>query len=454
MNGAHSEESGLHTPLHAIAKRGDNYTHLEAAYVLKSLRDLPLIGKAEEKTTNGITPTSSGSDSEKDYLEYLRNSLAVVRSTLATKPPSSYSMTIWSHCVQPCENAAFVSQTEAVDVLTSLNVIGATSLLIALARLGVNDESLLARIVETFKKYPHQLSAHNISNALNSMSKLEFAHQETLDVLCREGRIRKKDFTPQGIATSLNALSHVSIPLAKEEFIGALKEHTRETCGKFTGQTSAIVLGALYRLGAGKADRTVQKVLSLAPRSIPGMDAHSIASIARTLSQYEITDPKLFSRIVKRAIERIHDFPPQGIVFLLRFASDYANVAEVATERSALLNALVLQIMRQVPSYNCVSVTASLQGLAKCGMVSEEAVAHALFTRAMELLEKASEQQPSKFVTDCAIFGGQSLGMLFAGLHDFQYANEKLSIAAVALAKRWLGWYESDTAVHLLWGCR
>ena len=422
----------------AVHENYKKFKYADCAFCIKALREL----------SSNLPKNTADND-----VMHILEAEAKVLNRLSSEPADFFSITIWAQCINETDVNIFLDKLQSDALMEKLNTFAISSILVSLAKLKWQDEYLVDRMIIRLNKSPHQLTGNTISNILNSLVKLRYENTEVIDMIYKEGK-SKNDFTPQGIAMTLNAMSHLAplcIP-SQEAFLEALIERTSFTCSHFTGQTVAVVLNSLSKLRVPR-ESTVMKVLfDQIPKVVPTSDGHSISLLCKALANLNVISDMHFSMIEKKACDLIADIQEQGIHFLLNYAALFNDRESCKEAQGRLLTTISEHLTNASSSYSSMGVTYCLHGLARCKMITLDMVQVALFSRAGKNLEKYAKVRPTKLKKQPPVFNGQEVGILLNAFHEFKYENQALLGSLLKHIQTWSESYSSTSILTTLWG--
>ncbi|KNH06380.1 hypothetical protein XU18_2885 [Perkinsela sp. CCAP 1560/4] len=424
--------------LRAVQKGFQSFKYTDCAFCLKGLRDLC------------ADPAEKHSATERGVLQDAENKIL---DRLKSEPADYFSITIWAQSLQNCDVDAFVEKLQNDNVIERLNTFSIASILVSLARLNWRDEYLIDRLIIRINKTPHQLTSQAISNILNSLIKLRYENPEVIDIIFKEGA-KKRDFTPQGLATALNAISHfASLSIASQQaFVDTLVEAVTKSTKTLGSQATAIVLNALSKLHVSRETEVVKGILQWLPNVIPACDGHSVALLCKALTSYNVIADEHFNLISHRLAEVLKEINEQGMHFVLEYFALFKERESTEQRRATVLASLSDHLTKVGGSYSSMGITYCLHALAKCQCTSNELMKVTLFNRALTILESVADSHPSRLTTKPTAFNGQEIGVLLNAMDAFQYENQRCITLVLGHINRWLSGFTMTEILTTLWG--
>ena len=432
----HSANLGL--MIRAVQENYKRFNYVDCAFCLKGIRE--------------IVSNSAKYFSSKE-LASLTDAEMKVLDRLKAEPADFFSVTIWAQSLQSSDVEVFVEKLQSAGVIEKINTFAISSILVSLARLDWRDEYLIDRMIIRINKSPHQLNALTISNILNSLVKLRYENTEVIDIIYKEGT-SKKDFTPQGIAMSLNAMSHF-IPFGipgQQAFLDTLIERIGVVIDSFNGQTMSVVLNSLSKLQVPRESAVMKSLFEQIPKVIPRSDGHSISLLCKALTSLNVIADVQFKLISSRVQDVLQSINEQGVHFLLSYAALFNDRESCKEVHSSMLTLIADHLTVASASYSSMGVTYCLQGLVRCRLTSLDLVRVALFTRASKILQKHADKKPTKFNAKPPAFNGQEIGILLNSIQEFKYENHTLISLVISHIRTWVQSYSMTAVLTTLWG--
>lgn len=205
--------------------------------------------------------------------------------------------------------------------VSSLPVQALVPVLSAFAKLGLTDRFLVVKLCARARKHLSEFTSQGVANTLNALSK--FKQNDALDAsavntksfvqgLCVLGAT--KSFTPFGIAACLNGLA--KLDLYDEPFVTKLREQALDKAKEFHAHEIANTIHALSKMDV--FDKELISILSdQGLGKLDDFNAQAIANTLFALSKFGVRH-SLISRLRAIAQERVETFNAQNIADTLR----------------------------------------------------------------------------------------------------------------------------------------